>query len=931
MVVAIFLGSIPNYFSVFAEENNTSTNEDIAISKNGYDSNLFSEYFLLHSNAKKTIKSFIKKFESAYLKENSLFFEIEVQEDGLYGIGLNYKTVDSAYSNISLGIKIDKQYPFEEAKKLEFPRMWCDDGDSNRVDAVGNEFAPQQVEYKEFYYNEPICDVTESNERYMVYLSAGTHNVEIITVKGEIELESFTFAATASAEKYAKPEDTSLYYKGESIIIEGEAAAIKSNYFLIGKADTSSVNVTPHDAVNSKINYIGGGTWKTVGDTLIWETPELEEGYYQIGFSYRQNFIIGGTVYRKLTVDGEVPFEEAQSIGFNYDDNWKQMFFTNDSNETYLLYLSAGKHQIALTVTAGEMAEIRDSLTKASNELGSLYIDITMITGENVDVYRDYELFKQIGDMKERLENIQTLLQTTASNMLKITGETNGSNYSIIMNMSQVITQMLENKYDAHKYLGYYYSNYCSISSVIQALAEMPLSLDKIVLSPVGAKKPTELPRFTENILFSVKRFFTTFVKDYSAVAAGDENSLTVWVNWGRDQAQVLSALIDNSFTPKTGITVDLKLSNAGLIQANILGDGPDCILMESRSSPVNLAMRGVLYDLYQFDDCDEVLKRFQKDAELPYRYRDGLYALPDTQSFFVMFYRKDILEELNIDVPKTWDDFSLAAKILMRNNMNVCLPNNASGASTQIDAGVGNATILPTLLLQNDVPLYIEDGKKTNLLSAEVMETVEMWTDFYRKQKFPITMDLYTRFRVGTTPLGITTYTFYTTLKAAAAEIEGQWGVTTVPGTVKEDGTVSYASSGSGTGCCILKKCKNPEAAWEFLKWWTDEDTQLSYSYEVEAILGPTGRIAVANIEAFKNLDWDEEMLDELLNAWDDTEEIPEYPGSYYLGRSIYQCFWNIVNANMNPKDMLMKYGEEANEEIARKWKQYSKDRGVE
>lgn len=52
--------------------------------------------------------------------------------------------------------------------------------------------------------------------------------------------------------------------------------------------------------------------------------------------------------------------------------------------------------------------------------------------------------------------------------------------------------------------------------------------------------------------------------------------------------------------------------------------------------------------------------------------------------------------------------------------------------------------------------------------------------------------------------------------------------------------------------------------------------------------------------------------MLDELLSAWSQVEEIPEYPGSYYVSRSIYQSFWNVVNANKNTKDMLMKYGRE-------------------
>lgn len=156
------------------------------------------------------------------------------------------------------------------------------------------------------------------------------------------------------------------------------------------------------------------------------------------------------------------------------------------------------------------------------------------------------------------------------------------------------------------------------------------------------------------------------------------------------------------------------------------------------------------------------------------------------------------------------------------------------------------------------------------------------------------------------------------------APEIDGQWGVSPIPGTQLSDGTISRISSGGGTACAILKSASNVDNAWEFLKWWTDTDTQLSFSNEVEAILGPAGRVLLSNVEAFKSLSWDAEMLPAILEAWDYVEEIPEYPGSYYVSRSVYQSFWNVVNDNQNPKDMLLKYSKEADKEIQRKWKQY-------
>lgn len=289
-----------------------------------------------------------------------------------------------------------------------------------------------------------------------------------------------------------------------------------------------------------------------------------------------------------------------------------------------------------------------------------------------------------------------------------------------------------------------------------------------------------------------------------------------------------------------------------------------------------------------------------------------------------MMFYRKDVLNSYGIKVPQTWTEFNEAAKLLMRNNLAVWLPNSPATGADDIHAGVGSANIFPTLLLQSGIPLYKEDGSATNLLSADVMEVFKVWTDYYRKQKFNLTMSVYNRFRTGTAPIVISTYDLYTTIKVAAYEIEGLWGMSKIPGTVNEDGTISHTSSGSGTGCGILKATKNPEYAWEFLKWWTEAETQYAYSNGVEAILGAAGRIPSSNKEAVKMYAWEDDMLENVLDAWQYVEEIPEYPGSYYVTRSIYQAFWNVASAGKSTKDMLMKFGTEANEEMARKWKQY-------
>ena len=862
---------------------------------------------------------------SKIVSDEAVSFNVPVSKDGTYNIGMSYKALGNGIQSIEISLEIDGETPFPDAKKLSFPRMWTNE-EGKRVDGLGNEFTAKQIPYDDFYFNLAL-DVTKSTaDPYQVNLNAGVHNVKIIPVTGEFELEYFAFELPEVSSNYQKPENDGDFYFGKPIIIEGEDAYLKNSYWLGSKADNSSIMVTPNDTKKSLINYIGGSSWKTQGDSITWKTPKLSAGYYSIALSFRQSAVLGGKVYRSLKIDGKTPFAETNSIGFAYNDGWQQIILVDQNNEPYKFYFSEGEHDISLSVSLGAIGEVCKYLDDAVADMGSIYSEMTMITGETVDVYRDYELFTQIPDMESRLKVIQENLIAADEKMQDATGENSGSQAAVIKNAERVVDSMLNNRHTAHRYKSEYYTRYTALAATLGEMRDMPLDIDKIALVAPTETKPFETKGFFSQLLFSTQKFFTSFVQDYNNISGTFEDSekVTVWVSWGRDQAQVLNSLARSSFTKQTNINVDVQLVNATIIQAVLSGKGPDVILQQSRSEPVNLAMRGVLYDLSEFDDLDEVLGRFQEDAEIPYKYKNGLYALPDTQVFYVMFYRKDILEQFGLAVPKTWDEFKEITILLARRNLQVWMPNNVATSMAQVNVGIGSINLFPTLLMQKGLDIYSEDGRKTNLTDSDVIVAFNEWTDYYRKLRVPKTLDFYNRFRTGVAPIGISAYTTYATIKAAAPEIDGLWGVTTIPGTLLEDGSISQVSTGGGTGCAILSSTKNPKNAWEFLKWWTDSETQLSYSNEIESLLGPTGRIAVSNIEAFKGLSWDSEMLTSMLEAWSQVREVPEYPGSYYVSRSLYQSFWNVVEKNENPKDMLLKYGEQANNEIQRKWKQY-------
>lgn len=851
-------------------------------------------------------------------------FAVSIPVDGLYTIGMKYKCLDSNIENLEISLAIDGSIPFSEASKLYFPRMWVDD-ENKRVDGLGNEFAPKQLPYDELYTNYAKDITRKSAELYTVYLTKGSHIVEITPISGQFYLDSFIFGVIEDAIPYEQLNIEAVDYKGEPIIIECENATLKNKYSLTPLYDNSSVDISPTNVSKNVLNYIGGANWSEPGNTIIWETPELKAGYYQIGFSYRQSTVIGGNAYRSLTIDGEVPFEEAAAIEFNYDDKWQQGFFADKNETPYKIYLSEGKHEIALEVVPGEMKRVSDLLTEAVEKISSLYIDITMITGETVDTYRDYDLFSQIKDMEERLNQIEKLLQESDDLLKEITGLDSGSHSSTIKNMIRTVQLMLDNRYTAHRYKSDYYNSYTALASALNEMQKIPLELDKISLAPIGATDVFSKVKFFEKTLFSIRRFLISFIRDYNGISGVEsEDPIVIWVNFGRDQAQILNSLALGDFYQETKIPVEIKLVNASIVQAVLSGKGPDVILQHSRSEPVNLAMRGVLYDLENFNDVDDVLKRFRDGADIPYRYKGGLYALPDTQTFYLLYYRKDILDKFGIEAPKTWEDFKEAANLLARNNLNVWIPNNAATSVGETSLGIGSINLFPTFLLQSGLGVYTDDGRKTTLSDSDVVTVFSDWTEYYTKLKLPKSIDFYNRFRTGTCPMGVGVHTLYTQFKAAAPEIEGLWDVASIPGTEMSDGTFSNVSTGGGTACAILSSTKNAENAWEFLKWWTSEKTQLTYSNEIEAILGPTGRVAVANTAAFEKMSWDVNMRDSIMEASANVKEVPEYPGSYYVSRSVYHSFWTVINKNANPKDTLIKYSKQADAEIQRKWNQY-------
>ena len=326
----------------------------------------------------------------------------------------------------------------------------------------------------------------------------------------------------------------------------------------------------------------------------------------------------------------------------------------------------------------------------------------------------------------------------------------------------------------------------------------------------------------------------------------------------------------------------------------------------------MNYGLRNAVADLSQFDDLSEVVSRFNKSAMEAFQFDGATYGLPETQTFPMMFYRKDILKELGLEVPKTWDEVKVVMTVLSKNQMEIgMLPGE---------------NIFAMILYQNGGSYYNEDASRSALDSDAAINAFKEYCEFYTDYKLDQATVVDERFRLGECPIIISDYTLYNNLQVSAPDIKGLWGMAPVPGVLREDGTIDNTVGSTGAACIMMEDNADTAASWEFLKWWTSAQTQIDYGREMESLMGSAARIATANLEAFEALPWPNTEREALMEQFSQVRGIPQVPGGYFSWRNVNNAFYRVTTLtnSVSPREELMDKVLLINSEIDYKRKEF-------
>jgi len=858
----------------------------------------------------------------------SISWDVGVEHPGLYNVKVHYYPMEGKSSAIEREFSINGEIPFDGADLLLFDRVWGNRHDEIQKDDRGNELRPQQIERPEWLITSFKDSEGYFEEPYSFYFEEGIQRISLSALREPMAIDYIEIYQDKPTQPY---EEVKKEYEakgiepteGQYLSIQAEDAVRKSSPTLYPVSDRSSPTVDPYHVSKLRINTIGGLNWKLPGQWIEWEVEVEEDGLYQIGLKRKQDQLRGIYATRSLTIDGEAPFQEMERIRFNYNLDWNMDVLGNE--EPYLFHLTKGTHQIRMMVTLGDVAPLLRTIESSVLQLNEMYRKIIMITSNTPDPFRDYQLEKRIPDMVDVFSEQAEIIQSVADYLELTTGE-RSDKVAVLHSMVRQLEDMVENPDTIAKRLDTFKVNVGGLGTWILTVREQPLTLDYLVVASPDSKFPRAEATLIEEVKHELGAYIASYTEDYDSIGNIQEKdrSITVWITTGRDQAQVLKSLIDDTFTPETNISVKLRLVPGNiLLPATLANEGPDVAMQIGEDVPVNYAMRSAAADLSTFDDFEEVATRFRDSALVPYEYDGGVYALPEQQIFPMLFYRKDILEELGLTPPKTWQDLYDMISVLQKHNLEFFLPIEDPMAQPNGNM-VPNATF-SMLLYQNGGEFYKEDNKASALDSEISMEVFKTWTQFYTNYKFPLMADFPNRFRVGEMPIGIADYTTYNMLTVLAPEIKGMWDFTMVPGTMMEDGTINHDVASHTTAAMMLENAKDKDSSWEFMKWWTEKDTQIAFGREMEGLMGEAARYPTANIDALKELPWPVDDYNNLESQWQWVRGIPQVPGGYFTGRHLDNAFRRVVNANENPREALSDYILYIDDEIEIKRKEFN------
>ena len=820
-------------------------------------------------------------------------FNIDVPETAHYIMKLYYQIPDAHVLPTTLEVRINGDFPYDELRNVAFYNLWQRYKEPV-LDRYNNEIVPDVMSVNIDQSGLIVDSSGRERNPLLIPLNEGTNELSLTSIEGNILIEKVEILALEKTKSY-KNEKTGTVEGEHLIVIEGETPTLQ-NSPSTRPGSWFNKDLTPYDPKYKKLNYIDGLSFKEALQFVEYEFEVEESGEYHLGLRYLQDAKVDFSVFADIYLDGEIIYESLENYQFKYNTNFSDIVLHNDEGDL-IFDLDKGKHVIRIELRIDPLQDILEEIEEIIYEVQQLSITIKNLVGNEVDKNRNFEILEYIPDVEDQLIGWADRLSVIYDTVQEIEGtEKNISAFASVQIAEKQLRSIASKRREIHIRVNELSTGTNSITSHLGSLLEgmnnNGISIDKLFFFQNKGNIP-KTAGFFEKTIDSIQRFFISFGNQSYTVNQKNSDNLQVWVNRPRQYVEILQNMIDKDFTPKTGIKVDLSImpDPNKLILANASGNAPDVALSLNYALPFDLAIRGAILDLTQFEGFEEVASQYSPNLHLPAMIGDSVYAMPETMNFYVMFYRTDILDNIGIEPFDTMEEVVLNLPILHQQGLNFFYPT-AGMASMKIFAGT-----MP-IIYQNNGRFYDETINRTLLNSKETIEGFKKLTDLFTIYNMPYDVpSFYQQFRDGSLPIGIADYGAYNLLTNAAPEIANLWDIALMPGYYNEDSKeVERWSSGGAESSIIFSDTERKDESWEFMKWWSSKDVQIQFGTTLQTSFGKEFMWNTANLEAFASLPWKSQHKEVVLEQAEWIHEVPRVLGTYMLERELSNAYNSVV-----------------------------------
>ena len=849
-------------------------------------------------------------------------FNAEVEKSGKYMIAIDYYSENENITNTSISVYlngVDKT--LDQYMNIELPTMWTDSSNEYLTDIYNNEVVSMQVNAKVWRTTFLYDQLYYEKNPIGFQLNAGVNTIKFVKNEGSVLIGNiYLYEYKENLRSYESYLETIKNYSAASnsmFVIEAEQPLYKSSAD-ISPASNNNAGVTPYSTSVNKLNVLSGDNFSKSGASVTYGFYIEKDGLYNISLKY---FISqkNTNVYSKIYVDNEILFENLNRYGFIN----KQTGFKNETlnvkGDNIEFYLEEGFHTLTLQLDASLQAPIYNELNALIDEINDLYLEVIKLTNGNVD--KNYvwgDLDDYLPNAKSQLLDFELRIKALLDEITEVTkGNKDEQNalYQQIKNAYGKIKDINKNPNKLPQKLNILSEGQSScskmLSSSIHTSTFSPITIDKIYIHA----KDTNVPKISSNFFTGQIATFQRIFK--SGVNVNDDkNTINIWVNRSTYYVSLMQQFADAYYYPQTKQKVRFSLlpDESKIIYANASNTQPDAAFGVTSAVPYDLGLRGALVNMKSLDGFNTLMQEFSPGAFMNKTVGNAVYGFPETQDFQVTFYRTDLVEDLGIQVPQTYDDLVEILPSLQRYGMNYYMP---------LAGGTGLKSIGTTapFIYQYGGDIYSDDFMSAAIDSKEAIEAINMMVELFTIYSLPTTaQNFYQSFRDGNIPIGVSGFDMYLQVSQAAPEIQGKWDITLAPGVLQEDGTIDRSATGAGREIVMFNKSKKTEATWEFIKWWLSSDIQSRFASAIQQTYGPTFLWNTANIEAFKTLSLPQKHKEVILEQWEHLIQIPQIPATYIIERGISDV-WNKAVFDQKPvrasiSDMMI----EMNNEIKRK-----------